>query len=209
MAKKRAHLLGCPCVAARVHMKRLFVMAMAGPFALSMAFSDLYAQSVREARVAVTLGVSGGDFGQVGAMATAFGVSMRIWGTTHFTGRLTGGYATPFTTGSRVCVDSPCDTRRFREEWRVGTDVRRALGPTALFAHAGVGISSSRVTGEASQLWEEWGKGDRRTSLGFGQIGIGVRSREARHARWLEAGVERQAGAANEIGYLRAGLSIL
>ncbi|MHB8837947.1 MAG: hypothetical protein ACYC7F_03240 [Gemmatimonadaceae bacterium] len=99
--------------------------------------------------------------------------------------------------------------RRVRDEWRIGADVRRLLGASAFFAHVGVGVAWSRVTGVVSSDWADWDQGDRRAPLGLGQIGIGIRSGRAQHTRWLEAGVERQAAASNEIVYLRAGFGVL
>jgi hypothetical protein len=190
-------------------MKRSFVMTMGALLTFAPSHVDPYAQSVREGRVALTLGASGGDFGQVGAMAATYGVSLRLWSAKQHSGHLSASYASPWSSGATVCIEELCDMRRFRDEWRIGADVRRPLGTSALFAHVGLGVSWSRVTGVVSRDWGDWDKGDERTPLGLGRIGIGVRSRHARLGRWLEGGVERQAGAANELVYLRAGLGIL
>ena len=190
-------------------MTRLLLFAAAGVLAFGTRQADLYAQSSREARVAITLGASSGDFGAVGANVYAFGATMRLWSAGHFTGRISSAYARPWSGGGWVCVEDPCDMRRVRDEWRIGTDVRGVLGASALFAHVGVGVSWSRVLGVVSSNWADWDKGDRRTPVGLGQIGLGIRSRRAQHSRWLEAGVERQATASNEMVYVRAGFGIL
>ncbi|MHB8837948.1 MAG: hypothetical protein ACYC7F_03245 [Gemmatimonadaceae bacterium] len=78
-----------------------------------------------------------------------------------------------------------------------------------MFTHVALGVSASRVTGEPSQLWEDWGQGDRRSPLGFGQIGLGIRSRRAQHTRWVETGLERQAASSLTGVYVRIGLGIL
>ena len=190
-------------------MNRLLLFAAAAVLALGTRQADLYAQSSHESRLALTLGAASGDFGAVGANLYSFGTTMRLWSAGHFAGRMSGAYARPWSGGGVVCVDGPCDMRRVRDEWRIGTDVRGVLGASALFAHVGVGVSWSRVTGVVSSNWADWDKGDRRTPVGLGQIGLGVRSRRAQYSRWLEAGVERQATASNEMVYVRAGFGIL
>ncbi|MDP1859561.1 MAG: hypothetical protein Q8K82_12875 [Gemmatimonadaceae bacterium] len=191
-------------------MRQLLLFAVAGVFAFGTRHADLYAQSSRESRVALTLGASSGDFGAVGANVYSFGSTMRLWSAGHFTGRVSGAYARPWSGGGVVCTEGPCDMRRVRDEWRIGTDVRGALGGAgAFFAHVGVGVSWSRVTGVVSSNWADWDIGDRRIPVGLGQIGLGIRSRRAQHSRWLEAGVERQATASNEMVYVRAGFGIL
>jgi hypothetical protein len=189
--------------------KHLLSITLVGVLASGTLPANMFAQSTLESRVAVTVGSSVSSYGPVSGMRTAFGLSMRLWTTRQLTGRLSGSYAIPFSTGSRVCVENPCDTRRFRDEWRVGADVRRLLGATAVFTHVAFGVSASRITGEASQLWEDWGQGERRSPLGFGQIGIGIRSRRAQRTRWVEAGLERQAASSLTGVYVRAGLGIL
>lgn len=190
-------------------MKRLLMITVVGVLASGMRTAELSAQLTPESRAALIVGMSGRSHGPVGAFGPTFGMSMRIWRTKQSTGRLSGFYSIPLSTGSRVCVENPCDTRRLRDEYRISTDVRRVLGSTALFTHFGVGVSGSRITGETSQRWEEWGKGDRRTPLGFGQLGIGVRSRRAQRTRWAEAGIERRAASSLTGAYLRVGLGIL
>ncbi|MBW7932765.1 MAG: hypothetical protein H3C62_03965 [Gemmatimonadaceae bacterium] len=190
-------------------MKRVLLCTAAGVLAFGARPADLCAQATRDARVALTLGASSGDFGAVGANMYSFGATIRLWSVRHLSGRMSGAYARPWSAGGTVCVLGPCDMRRVRDEWRIGTDVRSVLGASALYAHVGVGVSWSRVTGVVSTDWADRDKGDRRTPVGFGQIGLGIRSRRAQHARWLEAGVERQATASNEVAYLRAGFGIL
>ncbi len=190
-------------------MKRLLSYILASVLAAGTRPEDIFAQSILESRAALTAGVAVSSYGPMSGTHTAFGLSMRLWTTRQLTGRLSGSYAIPFSTGSRVCFESPCDTRRFRDEWRVSANVRQLLGATAVFTHVAFGVAASRVTGEPSQLWEDWGQGDRRSPLGFGQIGIGLRSRRAQHTRWVEAGLERQAASSLTGVYLRVGLGIL
>jgi hypothetical protein len=184
-------------------------ITLVGALASATRPADLFAQSTLESRAALTAGVAVSADGPVSALHSDYGLSIRLWTSRQLTGRLSGSYGIPVSTGSRVCVDSPCDTRRFRDEWRVSADVRQLLGATAVFSHVAFGVSASRVTGEASQLWEDWGQGDRRSPLGFGQIGLGIRSRRAKRTRWVEAGVERQAASSLTGVYVRTGLGIL
>ncbi len=201
-------IMNCSAHFARENLTRLLVI-IAAPFVIGWSGVPLLAQPTRESLVAITVGASGGDYGPVGATTTGLGLSTRIWSARTFDVHASGSYAIPLGSGSTVCFDNPCDTRKWRDEWRMSADVRRRMGHSALFVLAGVGVSWSRVTGEASQAWKDWGSGSRQSPLGLGQIGIGLRSRQAKHSRWLEAGLEHQAAAVHDVVFLRAGLGVL
>lgn len=177
---------------------------VAGSLMAGVGTGGLHAQASREPAIAVSLGTLLAEHSRYGA-----GLSARVYASRMLTVRLGGSYSWRLFAGTVVCVEGPCDHRRFRDDRRVGADVRRMLGVSALFAHAGVGVSWPHVIGDVADTWDDCCGSDTRTPLGFGRIGIGYRSRKATHGRWLEAGVERTAATPGSSIYVRATFGIV
>lgn len=166
--------------------------------------SILSAQHSREPVIAVSAGTVFGEYSTYG-----LGLSARVYSSSLLTVRIGGSYGWPLFTGATVCVEGPCDHRKFRDDRRFGVDARRSLGRTAYFAHGGLGVSWPHVIGDVAVTWNDCCGTDRRTPLGFGQLGIGHRSRNAAHGHWVEAGIEREAATHQNGIYIRVGIGIL
>ena len=169
--------------------------------------SPLPAQPTPRPLVVLTLDVGTGGQGPARIPTIGFGLSARAFDSKTLSVHLKGSMAFPWYTRERVCFERPCDTRSLRRERRIGIDMRRMIDTTALFAHIGLGASWSRVTGYVSQS-PTWNGGSRETPFGFGRLGIGRRSQRAKRTRWIEAGLEQQAGAPHATVFVQAGLGI-
>jgi len=168
---------------------------------------QLYAQPSRAPFVALSLDMTTGAQDPARVPTIGFGISTRTFDSRTLSVRVSGSMAFPWSTRERLCWEDPCDTRALRRERRIGIDVRRMLDTASLFVHVGLGVSWSRMVGYVSQS-PVWNGGSRETPLGFGQLGIGRRSQRAKHTRWVEAGLEHQAGAPNATVYVQAGIGI-
>ena len=170
--------------------------------------NPLPAQPTPMPLVGLTIDAGTGGQDPAGIPTIGFGLSARVFDAKTLLVHLKGSMAFPAYTLESVCLERPCDTRSLRRERRIGIDMRRSLDTTALFAHIGLGASWSRVTGYVSPS-PTWNGGSRERSFGFGRLGIGRRSQRAKRTRWIEAGLEQQAGAPHVTVFVQAGFGIL